>query len=208
MIQVEALCVSFGQSEILHRINCEFHAGEITGIMGRNGSGKTVLLKSLCGFVVPQSGRIMIDGKSLTPKNAHTFSIGALIETPGFLREYSGYRNLLFLSSLTQGNAAEKVKTAMQTVGLDWKLKKRVGTYSLGMRQRLGLAQAMLDDPDILILDEPMNGLDQAFIAEMRELLKSLALAGKTILIASHDMEDLKYLCKTVYTMENGILHV
>lgn len=207
MIQVEALCVSFGKSEVLHRISCEFHTGEITGIMGRNGSGKTVLLKSLCGLVVPQSGQIMIDGKSLTPKNAHTFSIGALIETPGFLREYSGYRNLRFLSSLTQGNAAKKVKTAMQTVGLDWQLKKRVGTYSLGMRQRLGLAQAMLDDPDILILDEPMNGLDQAFIAEMRELLKSLALAGKTILIASHTMEDLNYLCKTVYTMENGILH-
>ncbi len=206
MIQVEALTVSFGQNEVLHRVSCQFHSGEIAGIMGRNGSGKTVLLKSICGFMVPQSGQILVDGQLLTARNAHLFSIGALIELPGFLREYSGYRNLHFIASLTAGDAAEKVTRAMRVGGLDWSERKRVGAYSLGMRQRLGLAQALLDNPDILVLDEPMNALDQSCIAEMREMLQALAAEGKTIIMASHDMEDLHHLCSKLYLLEDGAL--
>ena len=204
MIQVDDLCVNFGQIEVLHHISFTAHAGEITGIIGRNGSGKTVLLKSICGLVIPSSGMIIVNGNCLTAQNAHRFSIGALIETPGFLREYSGYRNLSFLASLTGGNAPEKVKHVMKFVGLDSQSKKRVGTYSLGMRQRLGLAQAMLEDPDILILDEPMNGLDNVFISEVKEKLRSLADSGKTIVLASHYIDDLKYLCQTIYYMKDG----
>lgn len=204
MIEVNDLIVRFGQTEVLHGICCEFPSGQITGLMGRNGSGKTVLLKVICGLAVPAQGEILMDGKALTPENAHTFPIGALIETPGFLREYSGAKNLRFLASLTGKNPDIRVRAAMKAVGLDPGLKKRVGTYSLGMRQRLGLAQAMLDDPEILILDEPMNGLDHEAIAALRTLLRGLAERGKTIVLASHYREDLRELCRNVYEMDGG----
>lgn len=207
MIEIKDLTVRFGQTEVLHDISCEFPAGQITGLMGRNGSGKTVLLKAVCGLVIPEKGEILVNGRLLTPENAHTFSIGALIETPGFLREYSGLKNLRFLASLTGKNPDIRARAAMEAVGLDWRSRKHVGAYSLGMRQRLGLAQAMLDDPEILILDEPMNGLDHAAIAEFRELLHRLAERGKTIVLASHYQEDLRELCRTIYQMDGGRLH-
>ena len=206
MIEVKNLTVRFGQTEVLHSVCCEFPSGQITGLMGRNGSGKTVLLKAICGLAVPAQGEVLIDGKALTPENAHTFSMGALIETPGFLREYSGAKNLRFLASLTGDDPDARVRAAMETVGLDWRSKKRTGTYSLGMRQRLGLAQAMLEDPDILILDEPMNGLDHEAIAALRSLLRRLAEGGKTVVLASHYQEDLQTLCHRVYRMDAGRL--
>ena len=206
MIEVNDLIVRFGQTEVLHGIRCEFPAGQITGLMGRNGSGKTVLLKAICGLAVPARGEVLIDGKALTPENAHTFSLGALIETPGFLREYSGAKNLRFLASLTGRGSEARVRAAMEAVGLDPGLKKRVAAYSLGMRQRLGLAQAMLEDPDILILDEPMNGLDHEAIAKLRSLLRRLADEGKTVVLASHYQEDLQALCRRVYRMDAGRL--
>lgn len=206
MIEVKNLTVRFGQTEVLHSVCCEFPSGQITGLMGRNGSGKTVLLKAICGLAVPAQGEVLIDGKALTQENAHTFSMGALIETPGFLREYSGAKNLRFLASLTGDDPDARVRAAMETVGLDWRSKKRTGTYSLGMRQRLGLAQAMLEDPDILILDEPMNGLDHEAIAALRSLLRRLAEGGKTVVLASHYQEGLQTLCHRVYRMDAGRL--
>ena len=206
MIEVKNLTVRFGQTEVLHGISCQFPSGQITGLMGRNGSGKTVLLKAICGLAVPAQGQILVDGRTLTPENAHTFPMGALIETPGFLREYSGRKNLSFLASLTGKNPEARSRTAMEAVGLDWRSKKRVGAYSLGMRQRLGLAQAMLEDPEILILDEPMNGLDHEAIAELRGLLRRLSEGGKTIVLASHYQEDLRELCQKVYQMDGGRL--
>ncbi len=206
MIKVKNVSVSFGKNEVLHNVSCSFEKGKITGLMGRNGSGKTVLLKTVCGLIIPDNGEIEIDGKLLTHKNSHTFSIGSLIETPGFLREYSGYKNLFFLASLTSGNADEKVKRAMETVGLDYKSNKKVGAYSLGMRQRLGIAQAILDDPDILILDEPMNGLDRKCIEEISGLLKDYSASGKTIVLASHYKEDLNMLCDKIYQVDDGLI--
>ena len=206
MIEVNDLTVRFGQTEVLHGIRCEFPPGQITGLMGRNGSGKTVLLKAVCGLAIPAQGEILVDGRALTPENAHTFSLGALIETPGFLREYSGAKNLRFLASLTGKDPDVRVRTAMEAVGLDWRSKKRVATYSLGMRQRLGIAQAMLDDPEILILDEPMNGLDHEAIEALRGLLRRLSERGKTIILASHYQEDLQTLCQNVYQMDGGRL--
>lgn len=204
MIQVKKLTVSFGTVSVLQNISCQFPAGQITGLMGRNGSGKTVLLKSICGLVIPSQGEILINNRRLTPQNAHKFSMGVLIETPGFLREYTGFQNLQFLASLTKKSDAQRIKEVMREVGLDWQAKKKVGAYSLGMRQRLGIAQVLLDDPDILILDEPMNGLDSRAIAELRTMLLALAGKGKTIILASHYYDDLKELCKTVYKIDNG----
>ena len=171
---------------------------------GNDGSGE--IYKTICGFVVPKSGTVLINDVVLTPKNAHTFPIGMLIESPGFLREYSGLQNLQFIASLKDGNSRERAKRAMETMGLDPANKKHVGKYSLGMRQRLGLAQALMDDPDILILDEPMNGLDQACSGRLRTLLKQLAAQGKTIVIASHYAEDLQNLCGKIYTVVDGYI--
>lgn len=204
MITVNDVSVSFGKNEVLHNVNCSFEKGKITGLMGRNGSGKTVLLKSVCGLVFYNKGKILIDKKELTTKNSHSFSIGSLIETPGFLREYSGYRNLYFLASLTGRNADKRVKRAMETVGLDYSSKKKVGAYSLGMRQRLGIAQVILDDPDIMILDEPMNGLDRKCIEEISTLLRQYSASGKTVVIASHYKEDLNTLCDKTYLVQDG----
>lgn len=204
MISVENLCVSFNKTEVLQQVHAKFEDGKITGIMGRNGSGKTVLLKAICGLVIPKSGSIHINNRLLTPRNAHEFSIGALIESPGFLPEYTGFQNLQFLASLTMKNSKERVRQTMELTGLDWKSKKKVKAYSLGMRQRLGISQALLENPDILILDEPMNGLDQIYIKELREMLKKFRDNGKTILIASHYMEDLNELCDAIYNMDNG----
>ncbi len=207
MILCKNLTVCFGKTEVLHNVSCEFPSGEITGLMGRNGSGKTVLLKALCGMVIPQSGEILLDGQRLTPNNVNKFSIGTLIETPGYLRNYSALKNLEFIASLTGKNAKARAKDALFLVGLDWKLKKHVGAYSLGMRQRLGIAQAFLDDPDIILLDEPMNALDQECIRVISEQLRRLADAGKTIVIASHYIEDLKDLCSHLYQLADGEIH-
>ncbi len=206
MIQVNNLSVSFRSTEVLHNISCEFPKGAITGLMGRNGSGKTVLLKTICGLVAPSQGEVLIYGKKLTPKNMHTFSIGMLIESPGFLREYSGLRNLQFIASLNGRDSLTRASAAMQRMGLDPKSKKHVGKYSLGMRQRLGIAQAIMDDPEILILDEPMNGLDQECMVQLRTMLHQLAEQGKTIIIASHFAEDLQNLCSHIFQVKDGCL--
>ena len=206
MIEVKDLSVAFRDTEVLHKVSCTFLPGEITGLMGRNGSGKTVLLKAVCGMLSPASGSVIIEGKKLTTQNAHRFSIGALIETPGFLRHYSGLRNLDFLAALRGGDHVDRARRAMDIVGLDWREKKRVGAYSLGMKQKLGIAQAIMDDPDILILDEPMNGLDQASIAALHTLVQELAQQGKTVILASHYAEDLNNLCTHLYHVERGVL--
>lgn len=204
MIRVENLCVSFHKMEVLHQVSAEFDDGQITGIMGRNGSGKTVLLKAMCGMCVPESGKIRINDQFLTPENVHRFSMGTLIESPGFLPDYTGFQNLQFLASLTMKDSKERVRQVMELTGLDWKSRKKVKAYSLGMRQRLGISQVLLENPDIMILDEPMNGLDQVYIKEFREMLKRFREEGKTIIIASHYMEDLNELCDVTYKMDNG----
>ena len=172
--------------------------------MGRNGSGKTVLLKTICGLIIPSNGEVLIGKEVLTPKNMHKFSIGMLIESPGFLRDYSGLRNLQFIASLKGKDSLSRVDKVMEAMGLDPKSKKKVGKYSLGMRQRLGIAQALMDDPDILILDEPMNGLDQDCMTQVRKMLIQLADEGKTIIVASHFAEDLNNLCNRIYHIVDG----
>lgn len=208
MIEVENLTVSFKKNEVLHQVCAKFPTGKITGIMGRNGSGKTVLLKAICGLVIPDNGNILIDKKSLTIRNAHQFPIGILIESPGFLPDYTGLQNLRLLASLTMKNPKQRAIEVMEIVGLDWKSRKKVKEYSLGMRQRLGIAQALLEQPDILILDEPMNGLDYEFIQKFKSFLKELCVSGKTIILASHYLDDLDELCDTIYKMDNGNISI
>ena len=203
-IIVENLKKSFEREEILHGIDRTFERGLIHGIVGNNGSGKTVLMKCICGFLQPSSGRVIVNGKTVGRDVDFPDSMGIIIETPGFLPQLSGYKNLQILASLRGLIGREEIKEAIARVGLDPDLKKPVSKYSLGMRQRLGIAQAIMEDPDILILDEPFNGLDKAGVRDIRALLLSLNNDGKTILLSSHNQADIDALCDTVCEMDGG----
>ena len=198
--------LTLGKTEILKDISVSFERGKIHGLIGRNGSGKTMLMKCICGFVKPNSGEITVDGKQVGKDCDFPQSMGVIIETPGFIPYYSGYKNLKLLAELRGKIGGGEIKNTMHRVGLDPELKRPVRKYSLGMRQRLGLAQAIMENPDLLILDEPMNGLDKEGVADMRQYLLELKSQGKTILIASHSAEDIDALCDTVYEMDKGKL--
>ena len=174
--------------------------------MGRNGSGKTVLFKCICGLMHPEEGVILVNGKRVGRDVDMPEDIGAIIEAPGFLPNYSGYKNLRFLANIRRKIGKEEILNVLKTVGLDPESRKHVGKYSLGMRQRLGIAQAIMEDPELLILDEPMNGLDNAGVQDIRALLLELKAQGKTILLASHNHEDIAALCDTVHEMDGGVL--
>lgn len=181
-----------------------FESGKIHGIIGRNGSGKTVLLKCISGFLTADSGRILIDGKDVDPGAAQ--DIGIILETPGFIGSLSGFRNLKLLSLIRNKIDTGQIRKTMTDVGLDPYSKKHVSKYSLGMRHRLGIAQAIMEGPKLLILDEPMNGLDKFGVLEIRKLLKALQERGATILITSHYTEDIDALCDTISEMDGGNL--
>lgn len=206
MVKVEGVSLTLRNDPILHDINVHFERGKIHGLIGRNGSGKTMLMKCICGFVKPTSGNITVDGKRIGKDCDFPKNTGIIIETPGFIPYYSGYKNLKLLADLRGKITSNEIKSAMKNVGLDSELKRHVGKYSLGMRQRLGLAQAIMENPDLLILDEPMNGLDKDGVSDMRKYLLDLKSHGKTILIASHSAEDIDVLCDTVCEMDKGKL--
>ena len=208
MIEIENVCLTLQKNEILKSVSVHFERGKIHGLIGRNGSGKTMLMKCVCGFVRPTSGEIKVDGKRIGKDCDFPESVGIIIETPEFIPYYSGYKNLKLLADLRGKISSDEIKNAMQKVGLDPNLKRHVRKYSLGMRQRLGLAQAIMENPDLLILDEPMNGLDKDGVKDMRQYLLDLKEQGKTIIIASHSAEDIDVLCDTVCEMDKGVLTV
>ncbi|BAL00830.1 ABC transporter ATP-binding protein [Oscillibacter valericigenes Sjm18-20] len=206
IIQIEGVSKSYKDVLVLDNVNCAFERAKIHGIVGRNGSGKTVLLKTICGFIHPDKGRVVVDGKIIGQDIDFPKNIGAIIEAPGFLPTISAYKSLEYLASLRNVVGKEVIRQAIVTVGLNPDDKKHVGKYSLGMKQRLGLAQAIMENPDILILDEPMNGLDNSGVSEMRDLFLNFKAEGKTIILVSHNSEDIKMLCDTVCEMDRGIL--
>ena len=206
IIQVKDVCKTFGKAEVLKQVTAKFEAGKIYGIIGRNGSGKTVLFKCICGFVPVTSGMIRVRSQVVGKDVDIPKDMGIIIESPGFLPGYSGFHNLRFLARIRNKIDDEKIRETLRFVGLDPGDKKHVGKYSMGMRQRLGLAQAIMEDPEILILDEPMNGLDRQGVKEIRQCLLKLRDQGKTILLASHNAEDIRVLCDQVYEMDAGEL--
>lgn len=206
MIEITNLCKSFKDTKVLNDITIKIKKGNIIGIIGRNGSGKTVLFKCICGLISPTKGTVKINNKILGKDIDIPNNIGAIIENPGFLPNYNGFKNLKFLAMIKNQISNEHIKDTIKLVGLNPDSKKHVGKYSLGMRQRLGIAQAIMEDPDVLILDEPMNGLDNDGVQDMRKLFLKLKEQGKTILLASHNKEDIEVLCDEVYMMDKGIL--
>lgn len=201
-IIVEHVYKSFGKEDVLVDVNLTISPGSIVGVVGNNGCGKTVLMKCICGFMKPDRGTISVGGKRVGKDCDFPDSLGIIIETPGFIPDMSGYRNLRTLASLKGLIGKKEIKAVLEKVGLALNMHKAVTKYSLGMRQRLGIAQAIMEDPAVLILDEPFNGLDKTGVAEMRELLISLKQSGKAILLASHNAEDIRMLCDVVYEME------
>ena len=208
VIIVDNLVKRFGKTTVLNDVSVEFEQEKIHGIIGRNGSGKTVLMKCICGLTPITGGTVTVNNKKIGVDCEIIPNAGVIIETPGFLPNLSGYANLKNLASLTGKIGKDEVSTAISHVGLNPKEKKHVRKYSLGMRQRLGLAQAIMEDPDFLILDEPMNGLDKDGVKDMRQYLLDLKAQGKTILIASHSAEDIDVLCDTVCEMNKGELSI
>ncbi len=205
-IIVEHVSKAYGSEKVLKNVSMTCEPGKIYGIVGKNGSGKTVLFRTICGFAKPDSGSVIVSGKEVGKETDFPESLGMIIEHPGFLFASSGFSNLRYLARIKKKIGDDEIKETMRLVGLDWRLKKWVGRYSMGMRQRLGIAQAIMEDPDIIILDEPMNGLDASGVSDIRRLLLKLKEEGKTILLASHNEEDIRVLCDEVYKMEDGLL--
>lgn len=206
-IHISELTKIIKGQRVLQDIDLEVTSGDIVGITGRNGSGKTMLFRVICGLVRPTSGKVNIFGVDITEKNTFPQNIGAIIEHPSFLPQYSGFRNLKLLASIRGLLTDQEIVDVMKQVGLDPRNRKPFYTYSQGMRQRLGLAQAVMEKPRLLILDEPTNGLDVQGVEMFRNLVLQLRQEqGVTVLMASHYKEDISTLCDVVYRMENGRL--
>ena len=203
-IEVSNVSKKYKDRMLVDDVSFTVEKGKILGIVGLNGSGKTVLLKCICGLMDYSGGTITVNGKVIGKDCEYPANMGVIIETPGFLPYHSGYKNLEYLASLRKKISKQDIKAVLVKVGLAGEEKKLVAKYSLGMRQRLGIAQAIMENPELLILDEPMNGLDKDGIAEVRKLLLEMKAEGKTMIITSHNEEDIKVLCDKVVEMDKG----
>ena len=206
-IELRKVSKSFGHRRILREVSLAVERGKTVGFVGANGSGKSVLFKILCGFEKPDKGDIYVRGRQLG-KNGRDFpdNMGVFINSPGFIGIYSGFQNLKFLADIQGRIGEEEIAEAMDKVGLDPSDKTKVDHYSLGMKQKLGLAQAIMEGQDILILDEPFNALDYKTYEDVRTIIRMLKAEGKTIFLTSHRYKDIEQLCDQVYSIEGGRL--
>ena len=189
---------------ILKNIDMELTSGHIYGFRGKNGCGKTMLMRCICGLIIPTAGKIIINGKELHKDIKIPESIGALIENPAFLPQYTGFKNLKMLASLKGKINDEEVKLAIKRAGLDPDDKRTYKKYSLGMKQKLGIANAIMGEPDIIVLDEPINALDEISVENVKKVFLELKEKGKLIIAACHDREELEYLCDIIYELKDG----
>lgn len=196
----------YGDKTVLNDINLKLEKGKIYGFIGRNASGKTMLFKAICGFISKSSGKVLVDGKEIGVDIDFPKDTGIIIETPGFIENLSGFNNLKILASIKNVIDDKKIFEALRIVGLDPVDKRTVKKYSLGMKQKLAIAQAIMEEPKLLVLDEPMNALDEESVKNMRNLFLELKNKGTTILIASHNSEDINSLCDSIYKVDNGVV--
>lgn len=202
LISMEHISKRFGSKIILQDVSLAVSQGSTVGLVGGNGSGKSVLFKILCGFEKPDSGRVLVRGKQLGKGRDFPENVGVFINSPGFISIYSGFQNLKFLADIQGKIGDDEIREAMNKVGLNPDNKTRVENYSLGMKQKLGLAQAIMENQDILVLDEPFNALDYKTYEDVKEIIRELKAEGKTILLTSHHFQDIEQLCDQVYTIE------
>ena len=207
-VKIEHVTKRFGEDLVLKEVNLTLKVGQVYGVVGNNGSGKTVLMKCICGFLPVTTGTIRVFGKEIGRDVDFPESLGVIIETPGFLTQYTGVKNLEILADMKRMISKADIRLILKKVGLNPDMKKPVGKYSLGMRQRLGIAQAIMERPKLLILDEPFNGLDKRGAQDVCELFVELKEKGTTILLAAHNVMEMEWLCDTVCEMDAGQLEV
>lgn len=203
-IEVKNITKNFKKTSVLRNVTLTFRSGHVYGLIGKNGSGKSVFLKIICGFYNPTEGEVLFDGKNIFKENKFPPNTRALIEKPYFLPELSGYDNLKLLANLNKKTSEENINDALKITNLYEDRKKKYSTYSLGMKQKLGIAQVLMDNPDIIILDEPFNGIEEQTAKELRINLLKRAKAGKIIILATHLKEDIQELADEVYVFEDG----
>ena len=204
VVRLEDYCKSFKSAEVLKNINLTLESGKVIGLKGKNGSGKTMLMRAISGLILPTSGKVYINDKELGRHISFPPSIGILIENPSFISNYTGFKNLKILASIQNRISDDEIRDAIRKVGLDPDDKRTFKKYSLGMKQRLGIAAAIMERPDIVILDEPINVLDEAGAGLIKGLLDELKANGSLIIIACHDTEELNYLSDEIYEIYDG----
>ena len=209
MVRLEDYCKSFKSAEVLKNINLTLESGKVIGLKGKNGSGKTMLMRAISGLILPTSGKVYINDKELGRHISFPPSIGILIENPSFISNYTGFKNLKILASIQNRISDDEIRDAIRKVGLDPDDKRTFKKYSLGMKQRLGIAAAIMERPDIVILDEPINALDEAGAGLIKGLLDELKANGSLIIIACHDTEELNYLSDEIYEIYDlSLIHI
>ena len=204
VVRLEDYCKSFKSAEVLKNINLTLESGKVIGLKGKNGSGKTMLMRAISWLILPTSGKVYINDKELGRHISFPPSIGILIENPSFISNYTGFKNLKILASIQNRISDDEIRDAIRKVGLDPDDKRTFKKYSLGMKQRLGIAAAIMERPDIVILDEPINALDEAGAGLIKGLLDELKANGSLIIIACHDTEELNYLSDEIYEIYDG----
>lgn len=205
-IQLTNISKTFGKQTVLQPLTMGFEEGMIHGIIGRNGSGKTVLMKMILGILQPTTGTVIVGDKRIGKDVDFPESAGAIIETIEFIPYMSAYQNLADIAAMHGNLSKTQIKEVLEMVGLGNVGRKHVSKFSMGMRQRLAIAQAVMESPKIMILDEPMNGMDEKGVEEMRRLILARKAAGTTIILSSHNIEDIRILCDQVYRIDAGVV--
>ena len=203
-IEVRNISKNFRNNFVLKVVNAFFESGHIYGLSGRNGAGKSVFLKILCGLYKPSSGEILFDNKKYDKDNLYLLNMRALIEKPNFFPELTGYENLRLLAKIQNKIGDKEIYEALKDVNLYDEKDKKYSEYSLGMKQKLGIAQVLMEDPDIIILDEAFNGIEANSVIKISELLKKKKKDGKLIIISTHIKEDLDNLSDVIYYFDAG----
>lgn len=205
-IQLTNISKTFGKQTVLQPLTMGFEEGMIHGIIGRNGSGKTVLMKMILGILQPTTGTVIVGDKRIGKDVDFPESAGAIIETIEFIPYMSAYQNLADIAAMRGNLSKTQIKEVLEMVGLGNVGRKHVSKFSMGMRQRLAIAQTVMESPKLLILDEPMNGMDEKGVEEMRRLILARKAAGTTIILSSHNIEDIRILCDQVYRIDAGVV--
>ena len=203
-IEVKDVTKKLDKELVLNDVSLSLDSGKIYGLVGRNGSGKSMLLKTICGFVKPDKGYVKVGGEDIYKNNTFPKKTAALIERPNYLPDLTGYENLKMLASINKVINDKEILNTLEKVNLLEEKDKKFKKYSLGMKQKLGIAQVLMENPDIMIFDEPFNGLEEESVKKIRKLLLDEKKKGKLIIIATHIKEDINELCEIIYRVDNG----
>ena len=205
-IEIKNVTKTINGNLILDNITLNLDRGKVYGIKGKNGSGKTMLFRAICGFIKTE-GSITVNGRSIGKDGSYPDSVGVLLENPGFLPNYSGFKNLKYLAEINKKINDEDIINILKEVGLDPHEKKSFRKYSLGMKQKLGIAQAVMENPDVVILDEPTNALDEESVKKINSMIRKLKNDNKLVFISNHNRDELEMICDEIYSIENGKIY-